>query len=141
MSCSKLLLHQAGMLRSYFPQSKITRHGEKELVWIGELTPSPLSNTYKVKVHYKPGEFIRVFVIEPKLRLADGATSLPHVYSTQRQQLCLYYPKDKEWTPSMWIADSIIPWASEWLYHYEIWVGTGDWRGGGIEHDNLEDNK
>ena len=21
-----------------------------------------------------------------------------------------------------------------WLFHYELWVGTGIWHGGGIEH-------
>jgi len=33
----------------------------------------------------------------------------------------------------MLIADTIIPWASEWLFHYEIWKVTKTWHGGG--HD------
>lgn len=129
------LTDQAKALRSYFPHSIIDRKGDREITWVGDLTPTHLSNTYKIRLHYKTGEFIRVFVVEPKLKLAEGATKLPHVYSTELQQLCLYYPKNKEWTPSMWFVSSIIPWASEWLLHYEIWVGSGDWRGGGIEHD------
>ncbi|MDT0651422.1 hypothetical protein [Autumnicola edwardsiae] len=32
----------------------------------------------------------------------------------------------------MFIADTIIPWSSEWLYHYEIWAGTGKWQAKGI---------
>ena len=132
------LLHQAGALRSYFPTSKIIRKGETELIWIGELNPSPLSKSYKIKLHHKSGEFIRIFILEPKLRLADGQTELPHVYSTELQQLCLYYPKDNEWHPGMFYVKSLIPWASEWLYHYEIWVGNGEWRGGGIDHNNEE---
>lgn len=31
------------------------------------------------------------------------------------------------------ISDTIIPWTSEWLLHYEYWVLTGIWQGGGIE--------
>ncbi len=136
------MIHQAGALRSYFPTSVIIRKGEKELIWVGEITPTPLSETYKVKLHFKRGEFIRVFVVEPKLRLAVEATELPHVYSTPKQQLCLYYPKDNEWHPGMFYVKSLIPWASEWLYHYEIWTGSGEWHGGGIDHENadLQDN-
>ena len=33
------------------------------------------------------------------------------------------------------IAETIIPWASEWLLHYEIWLATGEWQGGGIHPD------
>lgn len=129
------LIYQAGALRSYFPDSEIIRKGEDELIWVGMITPTPLSGTYKVKLHYKRGVFINVFVLEPKLKMVDGATTLPHVYSTPRQQLCLYYPKNNEWHTGMFYVKSIIPWASEWLYHYEIWVGTGKWTGGGIDHE------
>jgi hypothetical protein len=128
------LIHQAGALKSYFPESEIIRKGEDELIWIGDITPTPLSETYRVKLHYKRGAFINVSVVARKLKLAEGATKLPHVYSTHRQQLCLYYPKDNEWHTGMYYVKSLIPWASEWLYHYEIWVGSGQWHGGGIEH-------
>ena len=33
----------------------------------------------------------------------------------------------------MWIADTILPWTSLWLYFYELWHATGQWLGGG-EH-------
>jgi hypothetical protein len=29
------------------------------------------------------------------------------------------------------IADTIVPWTAEWLVHYEIWLMTGEWYGGG----------
>ena len=31
----------------------------------------------------------------------------------------------------MSIADTIVPWTAEWLVHYEIWLVTGEWYGGG----------
>ncbi|HEY5746084.1 MAG TPA: hypothetical protein VIU12_08415 [Chryseolinea sp.] len=136
------LIHQAGALRSYFPSSNITRKGERELIWVGELTPTPLSDTYKIKLHFLDGEFIRINVLAPVLRLAPTATGLPHVYSTEKQELCLYYPKDNEWDPSMYYVRTLIPWASEWLYHYEVWLATGGvWHGGGIDHNGNEETK
>ena len=39
----------------------------------------------------------------------------------------------------MSISSTIIPWTSEWLYYYEIWLINGDWLGGG--HDEyINDN-
>ena len=39
-----------------------------------------------------------------------------------------------EWNPTMLLSRTIVPWASEWLLFYELWVITGVWLGGGIEH-------
>ena len=132
------LLVQEVTVRSLFPKSRITRHWEDEFIWVGELQPTPLSNTYKVKLHYKRGKFIKISVIEPKLKLAKGKLVLPHVYSTPKQELCLYLPNNNEWDAGMLYIHSLIPWASEWLYHYEIWVGSGEWHGGGVDHEQLE---
>ena len=90
------LIHQAGTLKSYFPDTDIKRKGEVELTWIGTVTPSPLSATYTLRLQYKYNEGANIFVINPKpLKLAKRKTVLPHVYSTIDQRLCLYYP-DRE---------------------------------------------
>jgi hypothetical protein len=39
----------------------------------------------------------------------------------------------------MSIAETIIPWTSEWLYFYELWVFTGEWHGGGHAPGSDED--
>lgn len=135
------LLQQEGALKSYFPESKIIRKGEKELIWVHTITPKPLSDMYKIKLHYRQAEGIEMYVLEPKLILARGKFLLPHVYSTPKQQLCLYDPNGNEWHPGMFYVRSIIPWASEWLYHYEIWAGSGEWHGGGIEHETAAEQK
>ena len=58
---------------------------------------------------------------------------LPHVYSQKEQRLCLYYPRGRcAWNSSMGIAKTIMPWTSEWLFFYELWLATGEWLGGGI---------
>ena len=135
------LIHQAGALRSYFPDSNITRKGDIELTWVGTVTPSPLSSTYTLKLHYKYNDGAKVYVIDPKpLQLAESKKVLPHVYSTPEQQLCLYYPSDNEWNAGMYYVKTLIPWACEWLVHYECWVATGDWHGGG-RHPETEEEK
>ncbi|QZT38644.1 hypothetical protein K5X82_07040 [Halosquirtibacter xylanolyticus] len=135
------LAAQEGALKSYFPNSIIKRIREKEITWTHDVTPSPLSGTYKIRLHYKMGRAPEVFVLEPKpLKLAEGQIVLKHVYSTPKQKLCLYYPLAREWSSSMYLANTIIPWACEWLLHYEIWAVTGVWNGGGIEHSS-EDKK
>ncbi|CAG5077571.1 hypothetical protein [Parvicella tangerina] len=136
------LIIQEGTLKSYFPGCKIIRYGEDEIVWEHNITPSPLSGSYTLKLHYIRNKGAKVYVLSPKpLPLAPGKTRLPHVYSTPEQRLCLYYPVDNEWDVSMLYVQTLIPWACEWLIHYELWVATGNWLGGGIEHENIAEKK
>ncbi len=125
------LSRQEYALREFFPGSKISRDFERSLVWIHTLTPTSISSSYKVKLRYRPDKGLDFYVLEPKLQLADGETELPHVYSTEEQRLCLYDPELNEWSPDKYYVHTIIPWASEWLSYYEVWVVTGDWNGGG----------
>lgn len=74
--------------------------------------------------HRAPG----VTVADPALR-AEDVESLPHVYAEDR--LCLCYPW--QWDDGKLIARTIVPWAAEWLLHFEIWKATGTWHGGGHE--------
>ena len=43
--------------------------------------------------------------------------------------LCLFDPDAGEWDSTMLIADTTVPWAAEWLHHYELWRVDGVWRG------------
>lgn len=100
------------------------------------LNPSSLSKGYELEIIYKKGKSPRVY---PKFKLkALKDKELPHIYKRNGESLCLYYPRYKEWTPNMKISETIVPWASEWLFHYEIWLATGKWNGGGIEHGSKE---
>lgn len=123
---------QANKLQLYFPDSKYSIK-QNILVWKGYLQPTHLSPKYLIKVVYQREKHPNVYVLEPKpLILAEGKSKLEHVYDTTKQHLCIYYKKAKEWNESKFIAETIIPWTSEWLFHYEIWVTTGTWHGGGI---------
>ncbi|KAA6339088.1 hypothetical protein EZS27_012949 [termite gut metagenome] len=125
------IANQAGAIRSYFPDGCLYSSKDK-LVWIGDITPSPISLTYTIKITYSYKDGVKAYVANPKpLPLATVKSRLPHVYSHEEQRLCLYYPSGKEWDSSKYLVHTIFPWASEWLFYYELWVVTGNWLGGG----------
>jgi hypothetical protein len=82
----------------------------------------------------------RVFVEDPDLlALADGRR-LPHVYEQRPPRLCLYLPDTGEWTPAMRLDQSIVPWAVLWLFYFEEWLVSDEWKGGGVHPgENNED--
>lgn len=125
---------QGGMLRHLFPDSNLKIIGfDRGLVWDGKLKPSNLSTTYDIRIEYNMGHDPDVYVLNPKpLLLAKGAAKLPHTYNHEKQHLCLYHRSINEWNEQKMIAKTIVPWTSEWLLHYEIWITTGTWHGGGI---------
>ncbi len=125
------IIQQAVALRHLYPESNYSAHLNR-LSWTGVLQPTALSREYTVSVEYNLGKSPRTCVVDPILLVPAGQT-LPHVYSQKEQHLCLYYPfGNSEWNSSMCIARTIVPWASEWLFYYELWLATGKWLGGGI---------
>ena len=123
-SCSPAM--QAAALRGRFRDSQIRMSGTS-MTWTATLRPSPFSRDYTVRISYTRGRFPRVEVL-PRPPSRPGEP-LPHVYGDG--SLCLH--RVGEWSPDMLIADTIVPWACEWLIHYEIWLATGEWHGGGEE--------
>jgi hypothetical protein len=126
-------------LKKVFPNSVVKTSRNAFLTWLGVLTPSSLSIGYRIFLKYDKYKDISVYILDPKLVLAKGEKFLPHVYSTQEQKICLFYRRANEWDSSMLLTNTIIPWTSEWLYHYEIWAGTGVWNGGGYHVANYID--
>jgi len=124
----KTLVQQLGALAS-LPATQEASIRRNRLRWIAVLQPSPLSRTYTVSLDYAPGGRVpRVNVLEPDLRVEGGA-KLPHVFSGD--VLCLCYPW--QWDAGKLIARTVVPWASEWLLHFEFWKVDGVWHGGGHE--------
>jgi hypothetical protein len=117
---------QALALAQRFPDSTLRRNG-RLLIWRGRMQPTPISRTYLIEVRYQYGWPPKTRVVS-QLRTRTGK-SLPHVWHHQHRVLCLYQAED--WNPRMLIANTIVPWASEWLLFYEVWLVTGGWDGGG----------
>jgi hypothetical protein len=128
--------HQIFRMQCVHPDFRVTSHRRQHSVmWIGRIKPAPISDEYNVSIMLKPGLRPVVQVLQPELQIREGATCLPHFY-TRDNSLCLH--ELHEWKDTRFVAYDIVPWASLWLYFYEIWRITGSWEGGGTHPDKLE---
>lgn len=119
---------QALALRHQYPRSVIHLSTDG-LVWRGELKPNPLAEIYLVELFAENGDRQPdMFVLSPQLR-PDPEGRLPHVWSDGA--LCL--SRYGEWQSNSFFVDTVVPWAAEWLFHYEIWLGSGVWMGDGAD--------
>lgn len=127
---SLTLGQQVTGMEALWPQ--FTRHhwSPSEVIWKGHLQPLAICNKYEVIISYKLNDHPKVRVLTPKLEAHQNGDPIPHVYPGNR--LCLYLPGIGEWHPTKMLSHTIIPWASLWLYYYEIWHATGTWKGGGV---------
>lgn len=76
----------------------------------------------------RPRLLPKVFIDAPALEPRHGP--VPHRYGDGA--LCLFY--NGECSAARPPAGTVLPWTLEWLFHYEIWLATGRWEGGGVEH-------
>lgn len=109
-----------------------TSIGSGKLVVSGMLQPTAMSREYRITIEYRYLHHPSVFV--PALTCNGKGEPPPHRYPSVGRPLCLYYPKDGEWTPFDYLADTIVPWTAEYLLFYELWLATDIWYGGGVDH-------
>jgi hypothetical protein len=120
---------QAAHLERRYPDGRIVLRPSR-LTWLDHLRPTEISHTYEVLGVIEPGWAPLVYVVDPPLQ-RRGEEPVPHLHSAN--DLCLYVGDD--WDDTMIVADTLIPWTSEWLFFYETWHATGDWLGGGMHPD------
>ena len=118
---------QAFAVRSVLPDATVSFGRGTRLTVTADLQPTSISRRYKVRIDYRLGTPPDVEVLAPKLQLHCAAEELPHTFPGEK--LCLHLPG--EWSPDMYIAHTTVPWTSEWLFYYELWLVTGNWDGGG----------
>ena len=124
-------------LKQAFPHLKVLKQKGNHFEVVVKLRPTTASRVYDVKVCFNKYQGVSVYVVNEKLEVARNRKKLPHVYSHEEQKLCLYSWKKRQWTKEKLISSTIIPWASEWLEFYELWLISGQWLGGG--HDEYGD--
>jgi hypothetical protein len=130
---------QVMSLNKRFPGGKST-HTYRGLIWSGEVQPIEGVRTYFLKLTYTLGRSPKVCVVSPNLHLLAEGRTIPHMYDQEKQHLCLYRPGLGLWTPSMFLSQTIVPWALTWLIFFELWLATGIWHGRAYGHpgDNPE---
>jgi hypothetical protein len=100
----------------------------------GTVQPFPFTEKYAVRISYRIGESPKVYVDKPALQRRKATEAIPHTYPGDRP--CLFFPPDdSEWSSRKIIAQTIVPWLTEWLFYYEAWLSTGTWQGGGVHPD------
>lgn len=134
----KSLGAQIARMRVRWPAFEVVHHDAKLVCWVGPLRP--IQRTYLVKVCWGdvglPGPY--VWLVDPPLTPRDGESfeNIPHLWfdpdKPAKSGLCLFDPAKGEWASNMAIADTTLPWASDWLRHYELWHFDGVWRGAGV---------
>jgi len=130
---NKTISEQVAGIRVKYPGFQIT-YDHISISAKGRIMPTARSENYLVEIQFKLDRFPRIYVRDPLLRRNEKHEKIPHMYG--QESLCLFQPKYREFKLSDLIADTIIPWTSLWLYHYENWHITGEWQGGG-EHPQL----
>jgi hypothetical protein len=100
--------------------------------WTYEATPSALSRNYRIRINMDHDLWPDVFVESPDLDALAGGRDLPHIYH-HPTRLCLHLPGTTEWLPWMRLDQTIVPWTALWLFYFEDWLASNDWKGGG-EH-------
>jgi hypothetical protein len=105
----------------------VTSYKRNTVTWRGTLQPSQLSPAYQIRLRYREGHRPDVSVLQPVLQSKEGW--LPHVYADSGN-ICLSL--SYEWDASMYVAETTMPWAAEWLFFYELWLATDEWLGGDL---------
>ena len=100
------------------------------LTWQTSVQPTPLARTYQASIVYSLGKAPIVRISEPDLEFLAQDRSLPHVY-TNPLRLCLHLPGTEDWDSTKRIDQTIIPWTYTWLFYFEDWLATDEWKGGG----------
>jgi hypothetical protein len=103
------------------------------LQWRYRTSPSAISREYDVRLEYRQGDIPSAFIDAPDLVHLAGGKKIPHVYAETPPLLCLYLPRAYEWQAWMLLDQTIVPWTALWLYYFEDWLATDQWKGGG-EH-------
>jgi hypothetical protein len=141
------MAEQDAGIRHLFPAFRQTCPFDFLGMWRGPL--QPLARTYEIGLVYFPrlhfgggiiaNPWIIVEVLDPLIGLdpRGNGDKPPHIFrrpeTASGWSLCLYDARTGDWQPDRSIAETIIPWAAEWLFFYEGWLIDGHWAGGG-EH-------
>lgn len=132
-------------IREIFPDFRLVADCDWFGIWEGVV--QPIAKPYRIRIlYYRYHLFddwvwrahaVEVHVIDPPIgaeALAAGKR-LPHIYGNPHNPampaLCLYDPEDTSWTGYDYIASTIVPWTSEWLFFYEYWKISGEFLGPG----------
>lgn len=133
---NKRLLLEKQQIRVYFPYLRCQIKGNV-LEGKGRVRPTQDCDEYTVYFRFSPPNQPEVYILEPQIEYFEDI----HLYPADHPPypLCLYYPEDHLernksalkarwlWPAKLPFGTTIVPWISEWIICYEIWLRTGKW--------------
>ena len=97
---------------------------QNKLICVGSLKPLESTDLYRIKIDYKVGYPPKVYILSPDIRPSK------HIHMYSDKSLCLFYEPDLKWTEKTQIFKYTIPWISEWIIFYELYLLNGNvWKG------------
>jgi hypothetical protein len=114
--------------------AKVELRSGRGLEYRFTVAPSEWGRRYGCVLRVAPdGYWPEVLVQSPSLDALAGGKKLPHVYPHNGlgTKLCLWWPKNREWSWRLRLSETFVPWTAEWLWFFEDWLYTGTWAGGG----------
>lgn len=126
LSLAVQLLH---LQRRFVGAGEIRR---SRLIWTQTIQPHSLAHAYRCRLEHTLEEFPQMFCLDPQLTVLAVGRELPHVRTrVEPIEMCLFMRRIECWTDDMILANVAVPLASYWLAHFEEWLFSGHWRGGG----------
>lgn len=124
-------------MKAQHSQLRLLTGGRDLLVWEGPLRGFSKQYTVRIFWHrFPPDDSLRlktssprVIVIDPAPQSLDGM-AVPHIYRNSArvgERICCWDPSSDDWNWEDAIADTVVPYAEQWLCSYEIWRATGIW--------------
>lgn len=126
------LIVESLLIHEKFPFLKTRIVGDR-LICRGKIRPTPGSSEYRIEVCYKPWGAPGVRILEPDIR----PQAKLHFY--KEGTLCLYDWREQPWEKGWRLADTVIPWTSEWILYYELYLLTGEWLGESALHGDAKE--
>ena len=135
------IMGQIVLLKSTYAEVEYKVHKDHRTVSVYmKIQPTAESIKYTLRIECRvERSYVNIFVVDPVIGKEFEGKSIPHMYNDG--SLCLFYPEYREWKYTDAWAETLIPWASLWLYYFELWKFTGEWLGGGIHGEKTKSDK
>lgn len=102
------------------------------------LNMKPFENSldYRVLFFQERNKKPKTYILSPNIYELTNGKEPPHVYEFNESlcRLCLNLPSEVDTNK---YYDYVIPWISDWLAYFEMWLITGEWYGGGHESEKV----
>lgn len=110
--------------------------------WEFDVKPSTFSRVYRVLLIWDFSKNNpRVYILNEEVHKVANKRVIPHLYSQEKIQLCLFKPSYNQFSMSMSLCETIIPWTYLWISYYEEWLYSDEWKGGGIHPESTKEKK